>query len=875
MVDGIACHAASLLAPLFLAAFFWIIPPRKPPDKPLDEPSTQPSHDPSDDPGGGPADDPVPVRELNTRDKVRPHSSTKVWTGVLLDFSKSRRRSFAAWSFAALPFAMNAVHNTGSSHHIFNDESVFVGDIAPVRGVTLRGIGGEIHAHGVGTVKLRMTDDNGDLVDLIIHNVLYIPESPMNLISPQKLGTRSADDGIEPFIYTEGPNTLFGWDKQVMKTVHHSPTFNLPLLFLNESLDSGGDTVRSPSSSGTFVATASHSRCSRPFSSLDANGNPVLSTVPFDLGRDKPDSFQNLDPSILSCSECAPDFSDHEDNDLISLVSSFNGVGMQLSDDYREFLRLHFKLNHLPFAQMQELAKEKVIPYKFWSPKYKPPPCPACLFGKQIRRRWRTSAETSGNLRRATCAGQVVHVDHLQSAQPGHVPQITGNLTCRRYVGALVFVDDFMDETYCHLVENFTDEESLLAKEAFERYMASHDVVVRHYHGDNGSFSNEAWVTDCDDKGQTYSFCGVSAHWQNGVVERRIGDLVPAAHTMLLHGMKMYPTGVHDLYWPYALKAAERNRNLYKFGADGLSPRERLCKTKLKRDIRNEHCLFSPVFNLQKPLQTNPKGLPKWDPRSTVGIFVGMSPNHANNIALVLDLQSGYVSPQFHLVFDDQFQTVEYLKSGDVPPFWNDLAKFNTEEFTPPDPDEQVTFNFDQDLANRAESLETASPDNNRSVRFVDEYERDVESVSEGATSTSSEGASPGVSEGASQSENTFEIIDTRTAGLQRSSRTSSALEYYSPSLSVIGFVKHCLSSVTRNVPTTFDLETVTQSLPNLIATTSPLDEASVSLNFRSPDNFCRFSWIFAAKAKKNADNDTFTLSLVGGNPHNLALVSI
>ena len=90
-------------------------------------------------------------------------------------------------------------------------------------------------------------------------------------------------------------------------------------------------------------------------------------------------------------------------------------------------------------------------------------------------------------------------------------------------------------------------------------------------------------------------------------------------------------------------------------------------------------------------------------PLSTVGIFVGMLPNHANNIALVLDLQSGYFFPQFHLVFNDQFQTVEYLKSGDVPPFWNDLAKFNTEEFTPPDPDEQVTFNFDQGLANHAE----------------------------------------------------------------------------------------------------------------------------------------------------------------------------
>ena len=131
--DGVVRRAASILAPLFLAAFFWILPPRKPPDKPPDEPSVSPSDNPSGGSGGNPSDDEslgsssddeslgsscadksIPLVELNDMDKVRPHSGTNVTTGVLLDFSSNCLRSLVAWSFGALTFAINAVLDTGS-----------------------------------------------------------------------------------------------------------------------------------------------------------------------------------------------------------------------------------------------------------------------------------------------------------------------------------------------------------------------------------------------------------------------------------------------------------------------------------------------------------------------------------------------------------------------------------------------------------------------------------------------------------------------------------------------------------------------------------------------------------------------------------------
>ena len=43
-----------------------------------------------------------------------------------------------------------------------------------------------------------------------------------------------------------------------------------------------------------------------------------------------------------------------------------------------------------------------------------------------------------------------------------------------------------------------------------------------------------------------------------------------------------------------------------------------------------------------------------------------MSPNHASSVALVLNLATGHVTPQFHVTFDDDFSIVQYLRSGET-----------------------------------------------------------------------------------------------------------------------------------------------------------------------------------------------------------------
>ena len=60
----------------------------------------------------------------------------------------------------------------------------------------------------------------------------------------------------------------------------------------------------------------------------------------------------------------------------------------------------------------------------------------------------------------------------------------------------------------------------------------------------------------------------------------------------------------------------------------------------------------------------------KWKSRSKVGIYLGTSPLHARNIALVLNMETGTVSPQFHVQFDKTFSTI---KESAPPHLW--LAK--------------------------------------------------------------------------------------------------------------------------------------------------------------------------------------------------------
>ena len=98
--------------------------------------------------------------------------------------------------------------------------------------------------------------------------------------------------------------------------------------------------------------------------------------------------------------------------------------------------------------------------------------------------------------------------------------------------------------------------------------------------------------------------------------------------------------------------------------------------------IKHYHIFGCPVYILDSGLQSNPKGVPKWEPRSRLGIYVGHSPAHAGSVGLVLNPKTGLVSPQFNIVYDDQFSTVTHMRDLSVPPDCNHLVKNSSELVT-------------------------------------------------------------------------------------------------------------------------------------------------------------------------------------------------
>ena len=102
-------------------------------------------------------------------------------------------------------------------------------------------------------------------------------------------------------------------------------------------------------------------------------------------------------------------------------------------------------------------------------------------------------------------------MDHLVSAQPGLIPQITGNLTGQRINGATVILDHYSNNVYVYLMRNLTLDETLLAKHAYERFLFSIGVTAKAYHADNGRFADQGFQDDCNLCNQVVTFCGVES----------------------------------------------------------------------------------------------------------------------------------------------------------------------------------------------------------------------------------------------------------------------------------------------------------------------------------------------------------------------------
>ena len=126
------------------------------------------------------------------------------------------------------------------------------------------------------------------------------------------------------------------------------------------------------------------------------------------------------------------------------------------------------------------------------------------------------------------------------------------------------------------------------------------------------------------------------------------------------------------MLWPFALVTYSDTMNYIHADMNGKTPNMKFLDTGGSTTrIINFHTFGCPVYILDDLLKPVAGGCTtKWDPPDCLGIYLGRSPSNSGSVALFMNPNSGLVYPQFHLVFDDNFETVPHLQAGTVPKNW-------------------------------------------------------------------------------------------------------------------------------------------------------------------------------------------------------------
>jgi hypothetical protein len=367
-----------------------------------------------------------------------------------------------------------------------------------------------------------------------------------------------------------------------------------------------------------------------------------------------------------------------------------------ISPEQKELLLWHYRLGHIGISRVQSLLQKPrssafddvqsrlISPSNNKSSHCHPPMCTSCQYAKQKRKNppkhtTATPRTTTGLSDDVLQPGARVSVDIYCSSTAGRLPHTFGKeKTALQFTGGAIFVDHatrLIHNTHQH---STTTAETVLSKHLFEDYCDSFGVRIREYVTDNNPFHGADWVNDCKNQRQSHKLSGVGAHHQN-YAERNIQSIFNMARAMLIHFAMHWPQASSTDLWPFAVDQAIYIWNHLPDSDTKLSPIEMFTQTKFHNHhhLQNLHVFGCPVYVLDPTLQ-DAKKLPKWNRRSRRAVYLGYSSQHSNNVHLVLNLETGKISPQYHLVFDDTFSTV-YSDGAFDADVWNSLVTSNLE----------------------------------------------------------------------------------------------------------------------------------------------------------------------------------------------------
>jgi hypothetical protein len=359
---------------------------------------------------------------------------------------------------------------------------------------------------------------------------------------------------------------------------------------------------------------------------------------------------------------------------LPGTASLTEGVNFNLAEPEKEILKWHYRLGHIGMRRIQWLFRQNVLNTSERTRRLQlaasklscGPMCTACQYAKQRRKTTpgsvkRTDKNNTGALKvDKMFPGDEVSVDHFFSSAKGRLLHTYGKESeDKKYMGGCIMVDHSSGLIHVELQTHLNSHETLNSKKEFENMCSKHGVVVKEYLSDNGkAFRNAEFTAHLEQFHQTMKHAAVGAHHHNGIAERNIGYVLSIARAMLHHAALHWPDVADVELWPLAVLHAVYVLNRIPREDTGLSPLELFTrKTWPRAKLQELHVWGCPVYVLDGTLSDGKK-LPRWQPRSSRSIYMGHSPVHSSAIPLVMNLSTGKLSPQYHVVFDDWFQTV-------------------------------------------------------------------------------------------------------------------------------------------------------------------------------------------------------------------------
>ena len=131
------------------------------------------------------------------------------------------------------------------------------------------------------------------------------------------------------------------------------------------------------------------------------------------------------------------------------------------------------------------------------------------------------------------------------------------------YSGSCIFVDHAKRYIHIEHLINFTTNETILAKQHFEKHMFDMGITIQAYQSDNGIFAACGFLDEIKCRLQNIRFSGVGAHHQNGIAEQAIQTILTKSHTIMIHAVLHWTDMADPSLWPMVVHYCAYHHNHY------------------------------------------------------------------------------------------------------------------------------------------------------------------------------------------------------------------------------------------------------------------------------------------------------------------------